>query len=335
MTTIHFVYPRDPERFSSPWCIGNEVGNRLERDYAVRFYGWRDRVRIDAAPGDVLLGHPHWSAATVYRRSLDHPNLARRIILAPYVGDLRQVAFHDRAIDRSDLFLAITGGYWFKRIADTPMARWATKMRHLDLAVNRDHFPSLQRPFNPPGQRRFAYIGHTAKNKNTPYLSRIAAAVGDGSIGWIGRGRKPIPGLQPLGFCNFTTAEGRATLSGFDFMLTVGDHDANPTTILEALSWGLIPVCTPQSGYEDTPGIVNVPLDDPQGAARVLQQLQQCPEAELQRLRQAGEDMLTRHFHWDRLYAQVRAAIEAKVSPPVRRRTPVESLHMWAFNLIH
>src|SRR6476619_507256 len=60
MTTVHFVYPRDATRNSSPFCIGNEVGDRLARDYDVRFYGWRDKVRIVPGPGDILLGHPHW-----------------------------------------------------------------------------------------------------------------------------------------------------------------------------------------------------------------------------------------------------------------------------------
>jgi hypothetical protein len=215
------------------------------------------------------------------------------------------------------------------------MARWLPKMRQVDLAVNRSHFPRLQREFNPAGRRRFVYIGHTARNKNTPYLTQIAAALGDQSISWIGRGRKTIPGLEPLGFQNFSTPEGRAMLSRFDFMVTVGSRDCNPTTILESLSWGLIPVCTPQSGYDHTPGIVNVPLDDPQEAARVLKTLQHCPDAELQRLREQGEDMLGRHFHWDRLYAQVRAAIEGDDSPALRPRTVAESLQMWAYNLVH
>lgn len=333
--TIHFVYPRDPARHSSPWCIGNEVGRRLERDYEVRSYGWKDPVTIDAVPGDVLIGHPHWSPSTVYRSSLHHPNLARRIILAPYVGDLRQVAFHDRVIDASDLFLAITGGYWFARIGASAMARWRPKMRHVDLAVNREHFPLLRRRFNPAGQRRFVYIGHTAKNKNTPYLTRIAATRPDAQIDWIGRGRHRIRGVRPLGFQDFSTAAGRNLLASYDFMITVGNHDANPTTILESMAWGLIPVCTAQSGYEATPGVVNVPLGDAAAAGRVLTHLQHCPEAELQALRDAGEAMLQAHFHWDRVYAQVRDAIESTESPRLRPRTTTESVTMWAFNLIH
>ncbi|MEY8877810.1 MAG: hypothetical protein AB9M60_14970 [Leptothrix sp. (in: b-proteobacteria)] len=335
MTTVHFIYPRDASRHSSPWCIGNELGERLERDYRVQQYNWRDRVTIRPEPGDVLLGHPHWSQRAVYARSVRQPGFARRIILAPYVGDLRQVALHDRVIDQSDLFMAITGRYWFDRIESSAMARWRPKMRHVDLAVNRSHFPTLERCFNPPGQRRFAYIGHTARNKNTPYLTQIAATGAHADISWIGRGRKAIAGLTPLGFQNFSTAAGREVLGGFDFTITVGDHDCNPTTILESLSWGLIPICTAQSGYLDTPGIVNVPLGDAEAASRVLAHLQQCPESELMQLRDDGERMLREQFHWDRVYAQIRAAIDGSDSPRLAQRSLSERLQMWAYNLVH
>ena len=132
MTTVHFVYPRDATRNSSPFCIGNEVGDRLARDYDVRFYGWRDQVTIEPKPGDILLGHPHWRRDSVFDRSVRRPGWARRILMAPYADDLRQVAYYDRHMDQCDLFLAITGNYWFNRVAESPLRRW------LDLPEGRD-----------------------------------------------------------------------------------------------------------------------------------------------------------------------------------------------------
>jgi len=335
MSTVHFVYPRDAERHSSPWCIGNEIGDRLQQHHRVQFYNWRDKLSIHAEEGDVLLGHPHWGSNSVFRRSLDNPRFARRLILQPYVGDPRQVAYLDGLIDRCDLFLAITGGHWFRQVPQSPMARWLPKMQHVDLAVNRAHFPLLKQRFNPPGRRRFVYIGHTARNKNTPYLSALARACNDMDIGWIGRGRKRIPHLNALGFMNFSTEPARAILAEFDFMITVGNNDANPTTILESLSWGLIPVCPPQSGYEGTPGIVNLPLDDVPAAAEVLRRLQQADDTELQALRAAGETQLREHFHWDRAYAQIQAAIMGSDNPPLHPASVGEAFTLWRNNLFH
>ena len=335
MSTVHFVYPRDLSKRSSPFCIGNEVGDRLQQDYRVRFYGWRDKHRIEPEPGDVLLGHPHWRRDSVFERSVRQPGFARRILMAPYADDLRQVAFYDRHMDHCDLFLTITGNYWFKRIEASAVRRWQPKMRHLDLAVNRAHFPFVKQRFNPPGQRRFVYIGHTAHNKNVGYLSQLQRHCASVDISWIGKGRKRIPGVHVLGFMDLSTDASRARLAGFDFMITVGAMDANPTTILEAMAWGLIPVCTRQSGYEDSAGIVNVPLNDVDGAQAVFARLQASSDEELHALQAQGQARIDEHYRWDRFYAQVRAAIDGTESPAIRPATWKERLQIKAFDLIH
>ncbi|HEX7640431.1 MAG TPA: hypothetical protein VF457_18710 [Burkholderiaceae bacterium] len=335
MSTVHFVYPRDTTRHSSPFCIGNEVGDRLQRDYDVRFHGWRDKVTIEPDPGDVLIGHPHWRRDSVFDRSVRRPGWARRILMAPYVDDLRQIAFYDRHMDQCDLFLAITGNYWFDRVGEAAVRRWKPKMRHMDLAVNRTHFPFVKTQFNPPGQRRFAYIGHTAHNKNVGYLSRLQRECPDADISWIGRGRKKIPGVHVLGVRDFSRPEARAEIAQFDFMITVGAMDANPTTILEALGWGLVPVVTMQSGYENRPGIVNVPLNDVAGAQAVFHALQRYSDAELREIQRQGQEAVDTHYRWDRFYADVRAAIDGHDSPPIRRATWKERALIRLFDLVH
>jgi hypothetical protein len=335
MTTVHFVYPRDASRNSSPFCIGNEVGDRLARDYDVRFYGWRDQVLITPQPGDILLGHPHWRRDSVFERSVRQPGWKRRILMAPYVDDLRQVAFYDRHMDQCDLFLAITGNYWFDRIEDAAIRRWKPKMRHMDLAVNRTFFPFVKTRFNPAGQRKFLYIGHTAHNKNVGYLSRLQRECASVDISWAGKGRKKIPGVHVLGFMDFSRPEARAKVAGFDFMITVGAMDANPTTILEAMAWGLIPTVTMQSGYENRAGIVNVPLNDAAAAEVVFQRLQAMSDAELLETQRQGQEAIDRHYRWDRFYADVRAAIEGTESPAIRAATWKERLLMKTFDLVH
>ena len=335
MTTVHFVYPRDADRHSSPYCIGNEVGDRLQRDYDVRFYGWRDTVTIQPGSGDVLLGHPHWRRDSVFDRSVRQPGFARRILMAPYVDDLRQVAFYDRHMDRCDLFLAITGNYWFDRVEQSAMRRWRPRMRHLDLAVDRAHFPFVKQRFNPAGARRFVYIGHTAHNKNVGYLARLQRDCADADISWIGRGRKKIPGVHPLGFMDFRDPKSLEAVSAFDFMITVGAMDANPTTILEAMAWGLVPVVTMQSGYEHRPGIVNIPLDDAAGAQAVFHRLQNAADAELMTLQHQGQQAIDTLYRWDRFYAQVRAAIDGGESPAIRRATLGERALLTLFDLVH
>ncbi len=235
--------------------------------------------------------------------------------MEPFNADWRQVGFIDDVIDQCDLFLAITGKYWFNHNTG-PTARWKPKMLHVDLAVDQAQFPLLRTDVGERGRRRFLYIGNDHPGKNLSYLDAIAGSWNHGTIDWAGRG-KPLRHVTSLGFVDFSTRAGRELVSSYDFLITVGRADANPTTVLEAMSWGLVPICTPTSGYVDEPGIVNVPLDDVVGACAILDRLQDADNTQISALRQAARERLDTHFRWDRLVGQVRSAISSTSSPPL------------------
>lgn len=314
--TIHLVYPHGPS-ISTPDAIGRNLGARLEGRYRVIHHDWTASYRIEPRPTDVLVGHPHPLPWTVFRRSSRAKGWSRILMLAPFADDPLQIAFEDAVIGDCDQFLAITGPYWFTRIQHSLCSHWRPKMVRLDLAVDRADFPPLKTRFNGPGARRFVYIGHAGHYKNTRYLSEIAGRSPGVEFAWIGGGRPTLPGLVALGGQDFSTATGREVVAGFDFLITVGRADANPTTILEAMAWGLIPVCTPQSGYDGIPGIVNVPLDDPTAATAVVRALQEMPDSELRRIQQGNWNALDRVYTWDRFTAAVVEAMESTESPPL------------------
>jgi hypothetical protein len=145
-------------------------------------------------------------------------------------------------------------------------------------------------------------------------------------FGWIGRGRPEIRGLRKHGYLDFRTDEGRKIVGSYDFLLTVGNSDPNPTTILESMAWGLVPVCTPQSGYEEPDGVINVPPNDVAAAGAVLRRLQHLPEAELHALQQANLQRLDNHYNWDRFASQVIDAIESDESPRVDHQSALNKL---------
>lgn len=319
---IHLVYPHR-DRISAPDVIGRTLLDRLGVDHEIRAHDFDRTYRIDPAPGDVLIGHAHPIAHTVFRRSMRHPGWSRRILLEPFNADWRQVGFIDDVIDQCDLFLAITGRYWFER-TDGPTARWKPKMVHVDLAVDQTKFPLLRTSVADRGHRRILYIGNDHPGKNLPYLDAIAGAWRNGTIDWAGRG-KPLQHVTSLGFVDFSTAAGRELISRYDFLITVGNADANPTTVLEAMSWGLVPICTSTSGYCDEPGIINVPPDDVVATCTLLDQLQHAPDAEIEALRAAARQRLDTHFRWDRLVGQVRDAISSDAAPPLAPRTVTSS----------
>ena len=246
-------------------------------------------------------------------------------MLMPYVHvDTYHVSLAEPVIRNCDLFLAITGKTWFDAVPDSVTAHWRPKMVHVDLAVDRADFPRVKTAFAAPGSRRFLYIGHTGWYKNTGYLSELARRLPEAEIAWMGGGGA-IPGVRPLGRQDFATPAARELVAQHDFLLTVGSGDANPSSILEAMAWGLVPVCTPESGYPAQAGIVNVPLDDPGAAVDTLRRLQAAPDEELRALRAANDDLLAGHFTWDRFAAQVVDAIESDASPELLPLEPAQA----------
>jgi glycosyltransferase involved in cell wall biosynthesis len=312
--TVHFIYPHGPA-ISCPDAIGRHVAARLSERFAIRQYDWDDVRRIEPRAGDVLLGHPHPARGTIFRRSMRRQGWARIIAFSPFNHDLAQVGFLDPVVRRCDVFLAITGAYWFERPAPL-VAHWRPRMVHVDLAVDRQEFPQIKHRFAPPGARRVVYIGNATKPKNIGYLSEIARALPDTEFAWVGSSRDAPP-LNRLGSLDFGTDSARELISGYDFMLTVGRADANPATVLESMAWGLVPVCTPQSGYVGLPGVPNVPLDDLATAVAVLRDLQAQPVRHLQALQEKNFAALDQHFNWDRVADQVISAIEGDVSTDI------------------
>jgi glycosyltransferase involved in cell wall biosynthesis len=315
---IHFVYPHGPS-ISCPDAIGRNVGQRLKQHYELLQYEWDDTRVIEPSGGDVLLGHPHPAPWTVFRRSARRRGWRRIIMMSPYNHDPRQVAFVDPLVPRCDLYLTITGSFWFDSVDGSPFSHWRPKMVHVDLAIDRRDFPIVKRRFNPAGSRRFLYIGHGGWQKNVRYLEQLAQTMPGAAISWMGQGHTPLRGLTRLGYQDFTSESARRLVSTHDFLLTVGTADSNPATVLEAMAWGLIPVCTPTSGYEGRPGIITIPPDDPSGALLVLERLQSTPQDVLHGMQAANWNALDTHFNWDRFASQVRDAIESTASPGTLR----------------
>lgn len=329
--TVHLIYPHG-DRISCPDAIGRNLAARLSRDFHVELHNWDDRKVLQPKPGDRLIGHPHPAPGTVFRQSARQPGWRRIVMLCPFAhGDLRQVAAWDTVLPHCDTHLAITGNYWMRTLAQSPFAHWAPRTRHLDLAVDRNDFPSIKTTFHPPGQRRFLYIGNTAWVKNTGYLSRIARALPAHEFGWMGASHRPIAGFRAWGPQDFAQPESRRLLADYDFILTAGFSDANPTVVLEGMAWGLIPICTPQSGYEGYPGIPNIPLNDVAGACAVLTRLQEQDTATLLSLRHANDRLLDTHFTWERFARQVREALLEEGRAPLEAEPITRKLRLrWA-----
>jgi len=319
---IHLVYPHR-NKIAAPDVIGWQLSSHLARFDEVKCYNWDELFRIRPGNNDILIGHPHPFKHSVFRRSLKDPNWRRKILLCPFNHDPRQVGFIDSFIDECDLFLAICGEHWFRDLSNSVAARWEPKMRQIDLAISREMFPRIKFGFSAVNRRKFLYIGNDHPAKNLQYLSAIACRLSDYEFHWIGKG-KSQPGLIRHGFLDFSLPSNLEFLKQFDFLITVGSSDANPTTILEAIAWGLIPVCTPTSGYDNTPGVINIPLDALEEACLGLVNLQLAHEEELLELQGIAEARLNAHYSWQRFGEDVARAICSDETPILKDRDELQ-----------
>jgi hypothetical protein len=306
---IHWVYPSG-EGIHCPVAIGRHVAKALSPKHEIVQHDWNSSDRIVSDPDAVLLGHPHPAWGTTFRRAAAQGGFRRVVMLCPFNGDLQQVAWLRPILERSDLWLALCGPSWLEP-APTHFTGWVPRMRRLDLAIDPSDFPRVKGALAPAGKRRFLYIGHEGWPKNTDYLSRLALARPQWEFSWMGRERLGIPGVRSLGWQDFREPACLARVAEFDFMITVGTADANPATVLEAMAWGLLPVCTPQSGYTGQAGIYNVPLDDVSGALSVLDKLQGMLAGELDAARAENDRQLQDCYTWDHFVSKVEEAILA------------------------
>lgn len=319
--TIHLIYPHKKIE-SAPNVIGYRLLEFLKKNEHTVAHNYDEVFAIRPKEGDVLIGHPHPASYTIFRRSIKNKGWRRKIILAPFNHDSRQVGFIDGFIDDVDLYLAITGNYWFRRIKGSRFDRWLPKIRHMDLAVDLSKFEKIKNNFGSVGNRRFIYIGNDHPGKNLKFLSELALACGI-EITWAGKGGV-YPGLKNIGYCDFQSKSGKEIISNHDFLITVGSYDANPTTILEALAWGIIPVCTVTSGYENFEQILNISGNSIDDAVNLMYELQFLDSEKLKLMSESGR-RLAADFSWDAFHKKVYEEIYSNTSPVLAARSgPVE-----------
>ena len=308
---IHLVYPVDFKKISAPWSMGNNLYKHLSKWHKVIIYQWTSYEKILPKKGDILIGHAHPNPMTCFRRSLDNVNWAKKIILQPFNSDKLQASYIYKIINKVDLFIAITGDYWFKYIDKTIFKKWKKKMQKVDMAIDRKHYPQVKKKMNEIGKRKFLYIGNDYKfnnySKNTNFLQNIISNYDKGYFGCMGN--KNFIGALNYGWADFKKKKFKQIISKYDFLIMTSNYDANPTTILEAMSWGLIPVVTKECGYFEHKGIINIPLNNLKKTINILNNLQNINEQKLLKLSKANIQNLKKKYSWNNINKIIRKNI--------------------------
>ena len=316
--TIHFVYVAG-ESTGAPFCISHEVNSALSAKYPVKFYDWESDLKISPNPGDILLGHASRNPNTIFQRSYLNQLWSKVILLSPFAHKMPEyIAFLDPLIEKSFRYLAICGKYWSESLDQSLVSHWKPKIEQIDLAVRRDHYPFVKTTWNPVEKRKCLYIGTSGLNKGTDVLAKIIENTRHHlEWAWIGDGKSFSPHIKNLGKIELGNGNASELIKQYDFLVHTGRSDANPTTILEAASWGLLPICTKESGYIDEPWIINIPLDNLESSTKTILELNSASENYLNELQAKAKPRLERHFTWDRFNQQILDTISAPISTPV------------------
>ena len=147
-------------------------------------------------------------------------------------------------------------------------------------------YPFLKKKFNKKGERKFLYIGNNAIEKNLRYLKYLAGRLNTKNFSTIGA---KIDGIKNYGYLNLKSKKSRKIISGYDFLILTSKYDANPTVILEAISFGLIPVVTHECGFSNMRGIINLKLNNNYYNLNVINKLQKLNENKLKKIQKAGK----------------------------------------------
>lgn len=316
------MYPADDQRKSSPWTIGSNLRKKLLTQFNVVMHEWDANYTIAPSNNEILLGHPHPKANTVFRKSFDGP-WSHRFVICPFTTNPQQMYFVEPYARQANAFFAICGPTWAKKLPTSLYSHLSNRFIPTDMGIEPNNWPPLDREFSPPHQRRFAYIGSSLALKGTPFLEMISAQRDPNEFSWIGASNWIRTNTTKFPFTDLQTTEGRDLLSKFDFIFSPGKSDANPTVLLEAMSLGLIPVCTRESGYDDDNRFYVMNYGQIDSALNLCDELQVVPCEELEKRRNSNF-LALREYSWakftDTVLSEINKSINSNGATPMLER---------------
>lgn len=254
---IIFVYAGSPDddRRHSPYSITRNMMSALRQTgHEVIYYDWAyTGPVVDLNDDDIVLAHPNYPDDTACRK-LFNQDKGKRYLIFPFHHGMPNVNLpfddlHKKCIKH----FAICGQYWYDTIDSSRFSHWKEKMVRLDMAIDQSQYPKVKNSFQMKGFRKFGYIGSDIPEKNLDFMARMF----DGQPykleifgnvhgeSFIAR----LPNVTLNGWVDTSPQWAEAIASRIDCFLSTSISDANPTTLLEAGSWGFHVACSPQSGY--------------------------------------------------------------------------------------
>jgi hypothetical protein len=242
------------------------------------------------------------------------------------------MSYYESQLLSAQKIFAMCGEIWIdKTLAkrdDSVQYRVRDKLVRVDMGVAAQNIGIPKTKFNPPGSRQLLHMSTLGSYKGfdlmceslvgLPALLNVASRKSF-PPGFVEReldqGQKfvfnflgPIDNADP----HFTGWVAESC----DFYIHTASMDAQATTILEACARGLVPLVTPESGFESPDAIMLT--QDARENRQIIARALEMPEAELLERNRRLRVLLAERHSWDRIFGtvwdRIRADIEARAA---------------------
>jgi len=310
---VHFVYAGSPDdpRIQSPYSITHHLYYYMKARADVQYYTWDSHVDVDVEPDDIFIGHPHYDPSTTVQRFFASGKKCRlRCTIHPlHTVRVQDNMPFDHLTQAADKVFSICGPYWYDTIERTPFVHWKPKITRVDMAVDTNIYPYLKTHFNEVGHRRLVYIGSNMPQKNLGFMYEVMKRLPTVQLHWYGGdGESPLarlPNVKTVGWVVLDRTLAQTIVNECDIFINTSISDANPTTLLESTAWGLIPACTPQSGYYNDSMFTSLTLNSVDETVKIITDLLHVPSDVLRARSIVARKKIETHYTWDRFCSTI------------------------------
>ncbi|MDJ1482398.1 hypothetical protein QNI16_17970 [Cytophagaceae bacterium YF14B1] len=301
----------------APHSITYHVLNKLKQAYKVKLYDWRETGTCHLKKDDILLFQPipdfqKWNTLgkwEVDKNSLGwktlqkYPN-CKSIVIVPYNHTANESLWLKEIFEKyTQQLIVICGDYWTQNWDQSPYGNLVSQPLQVNMGINVDEYSLVKESFNPKGKRKFLYIGNTNTWKNTIQLEKIASAYPNFEGGYISSGE--IKGWKKItNFAHLTEDLMKELAIEYDFFLNTSSADAQATTILEQMCFGLGIACTPESGYS-YPSIIPLDKNDTNFNIQQIELIQKLSGDELRTMITQNRQIAAQNHNWNAITTQI------------------------------
>lgn len=307
-----------PQPIAAPFSITYHLMMYLKRYYEVKLYDWKEKGLGKIQKEDIILFQPtpdfsKWDKTSIWNldrqaiswKMIENKNYNKAVAILPYNHPLNDSLWLKPIFEEyTQNAIFICGEHWINTWEMSPYKDiLKEKPLQINMGINPNEYVFVKKRLNLKGKRKFLYVGNTNPWKNTKELENIANAFPNFEGGYISSGE--IKGWKKIAnFAHLTPKLMKELSKEYDFFLSTSTADAQATTVLEQMCFGMVVACTPESGYS-YPSIIDLHTHDTAYNCQQVQKMQEMTEEEYFARVEKNLQEVKNHHNWENICKKV------------------------------